>query len=330
MRALYVTEQRAVIRKTSDRLVIEKNHKVLLEVPCLNLETVLIYGNVQVTTQALVEMLDHGIELAIFSLNGQLRGQLTPPKARNVPLRMRQYEVARSEAESLALARELVRAKIENSAAVLRRFRANHPEALPAAAVAEVERAAAGIDRISSLDALRGIEGTAAARYFEAFEALVPAELGFAGRNRRPPRDPVNALLSFGYVLVGNEIQALLDGMGFDPYLGFYHQLDYGRPSLALDLLEEFRAPLVDRWSAALLNRGLLRSADFARTPDGGLLLQREALKRFFPAYEEEVDTPFAVDGEPLSFRQLFRRQAERLARALTAGEPYRGFRLPC
>jgi CRISPR-associated protein Cas1 len=330
VRALYVTEQRAIIRKTSDRLIVEKNRKVLLEVPCLKLETVLIYGNVQVTTQALVEMLDHGIELAIFSLNGRLRGQLTPPKARNVLLRMRQYAVAGVEAECLALARELVRAKIESSAAVLKRFRANHPEALPADDVAEVERAAAGIADVPSLAVLRGVEGNAAARYFAAIAALVPAELGFEGRNRRPPRDPVNALLSFGYVLVGNELQALLDGMGFDPYLGFYHQLDYGRPSLALDLLEEFRAPLVDRWCLGLLNRRVLTAADFVGTEEEGVLLTREGMKRFFPAYEQELTTPFALDGEQLTYRQIFRRQAERLARALTAGEPYRGFRLPC
>lgn len=242
---------------------------------------------------------------------------------------MRQYDVARAEAECLAFACELVRAKIENSAAVLKRFRANHPDALPVAAVAEVERAAAAIDRVSSLDALRGVEGTDTARYFQAFEAVVPAELGFSGRNRRPPRDPVNALLSFGYVLVGNEIQSLLDGMGFDPYLGFYHQLDYGRPSLAFDLLEEFRAPLVDRWTAALLNRGVLAREAFAGSEKEGVLLTRQGMMRYFPAYEAELTTPFLIDGEPLTFRQLFRRQAERLARALTEGA-YRGFRLPC
>lgn len=290
----------------------------------------LIYGNVQVTTQALVELLDHGIELAIFSASGKLRGQLTPPKAKNVPLRMRQYEVAASEAACLPIARELVSAKIANGAAVLRRFRANHPEALPAAEVDELERAAEGVERAVSLDTLRGVEGAAAARYFRALGAILPAELGFDGRSRRPPRDPVNALLSFGYVLVGNELQALLDGMGFDPYLGFYHRLDYGRPSLALDLLEEFRAALVDRFAVGLLNLRVLGQEDFTNSPEGGVLLRREAMRRFFPAYEKELTTPFALDGRELTYRQVFREQAERLARTLMAGEPYRAFRLPC
>jgi len=184
-------------------------------------------------------------------------------------------------------------------------------------------------EEASSLEQLLGVEGIAAARYFRSLAAMVPSHAGFSGRNRRPPRDPMNALLSFGYVLVGNELQSLLDGMGFDPYLGFYHQVDYGRPSLALDLLEEFRAPLVDRFSANLLNLGILATEDFAGTPEKGVLLRHESLKRFFPAYEKEMTTPVVLDGEELSFRHLFRRQAERLARALLAGEPYESFRWP-
>lgn len=142
------------------------------------------------------------------------------------------------------------------------------------------------------------------------------------------PRAP--ALLSFGYVLVGNELQSLLDGMGFDPYLGFFHQVDYGRPSLALDLLEEFRAALVDRFTVGLLNLGTLRQDDFASSPEEGVLLRRDAMKRFFAAWEKELATPFSIDGQELTFRQLFRRQAERLARTLTHDEPYEPFRLPC
>jgi CRISPR-associated protein Cas1 len=327
---LYLTEQGSVLHKAGERLVVEKNHQILLEVPCLKLDAILIFGNVQVTTQALGELLDHGIELALLSASGRLRGQLTPPKARNVPLRMKQYELAHDEVFRLAVAREVVLAKVLNSAAVLRRFRRNHPEALAAQEIDEIESQTPAIAQAVSLDTLRGVEGSCAARYFRALGCMVPPSFGFAGRNRRPPRDPVNALLSFGYVLVGNEIQSLLDGMGFDPYLGFFHALDYGRPSLALDLLEEFRAALVDRWSTGLLNLAVLKPEDFTTTAEGGVLLSREGMRRYFPAYEAELTTPFSVDGDQRTFRQLFRRQAERFARALTEGEPYQGFRLPC
>jgi CRISPR-associated protein Cas1 len=243
MTRLYITEQQAILRKTGDRLIVEKDHTVLMEVPCLKLDAVLIYGNVQITTQAMVELLQHGIELAIFSRTGKLWGQMTPPKARNVVLRMRQYELERSEDFCLCFARSIVRGKIANAVAVLRRFRANHPGAFPLSTVEDLESRLNRVDSCPSLDTLLGVEGSAAAAYFEAFAAMVPQELGFSGRQRRPPRDPVNAILSFGYVLVGNELQSLLDGIGFDPYIGFFHRLDYGRPSLALDLVEEFRPP---------------------------------------------------------------------------------------
>jgi CRISPR associated protein Cas1 len=164
----------------------------------------------------------------------------------------------------------------------------------------------------------------------ERTAAIVAEAYGFDGRICRPPRDPVNALLSLGYVLVGNEIQALLNAIGFDPYLGIFHQLDYGRPSLALDLLEELRAPLVDRWTTSLLNLGVLAPADFTGTAERGVFLTPPALKRYFAADEKELTTPMAFGGQTLTFRQIFRHQAERLARHLLDGEPYAGFRYPC
>lgn len=330
MATLYLSEQGSLVRKTGERLVVEKDGQVLAEIPCLKLETVFLYGNVQVTVQALDELLEHGIEVALFTRSGRLKGQVTPPKAKNMVLRMRQYELAVSPAACLPFARAMIQGKITNAAAVLRRYRMHHPEAIPLAEIQELDRALASVERAASLETLRGVEGAAAARYFPWLGAMVPPDFPFRGRNRRPPRDPLNALLSFGYVLVGNELQSLLDGMGFDPYLGLFHQIDYGRPSLALDLLEELRPALVDRLSVNLLNLGVLRVDDFTTTAEKGVLLSREAMKRYFLAYEKELTTPFSLEGETLSYRQVFRRQAERLARAVVQGEPYEAFRLPC
>jgi CRISPR-associated protein Cas1 len=223
-----------------------------------------------------------------------------------------------------------VRGKIANAVTVLRRFRANHPGAFPLATVEDLEARLNHIDSTPSLDTLRGVEGSAAAAYFEAFATMVPRELGFPGRQRRPPKDPVNALLSFGYVLVGNELQSLLDGIGFDPYIGFFHRLDYGRPSLALDLVEEFRPALVDRLTLSLLNRKILDRHHFEPTPEGGLYLDREGKRRYFAEHEKEMNAPFTLGAETVTFRGLFRRQADRLAAALTRDEPYESFLLPC
>ncbi|HYU30781.1 MAG TPA: CRISPR-associated endonuclease Cas1 [Thermoanaerobaculia bacterium] len=329
MATLYLTEQGSMIRKTSDRLVVMKKREVLAEIPCAKLETIFLYGSVQVTTQALAELLDNGIELAFFTMSGRLRGQITPPKAKNVILRMKQYELVSDQQRCLALAKELVAAKIHNSAGLLRRLRIHHPESVPLEPIQELELQAERVSTVASLEELRGVEGSAAARHFSALTGVLPREIGFTGRNRRPPRDPMNALLSFGYVLVGNELQSLLDGMGFDPYIGFFHQLDYGRPSLALDLLEELRAPLVDRFSLGLLSRRQLTPADFEQTPEKGCRLHREPLRRYFAAYEAELGRTIRVADEDLTFRQVFRRQAEGLARSLTTGDPYRSFRWP-
>ncbi|MFY9822199.1 MAG: CRISPR-associated endonuclease Cas1 [Thermoanaerobaculia bacterium] len=330
MATIYLTEQGSILRKTSDRLIVEKNHEVLLEVPCLKIDTILIFGNVQVTTQALAELLDHGIELALLSVSGKLRGQLTPPNPKNIRLRMRQYELAQSEGSCLDLAKRFVSAKIANSAAVLTRLRRHAADELPLHCIQELNATIPDIEAATSLESLLGLEGAAAARYFRALGRVAPTGFAFENRSRRPPRDPLNALLSFGYVLVGKEIQSLLDAMGFDPYIGIYHQIEYGRPSLALDLLEELRAPLVDRFSLSLLNLRTLARDDFHSSPEGGVLLGHDSMKRYFPAYEKELNAPFSLDGGESSFRQLFRRQAERLARALVDGEPYEAFRLPC
>jgi CRISPR-associated protein Cas1 len=332
MPSLFLTTQGSHVRKEGERLVVEKDDEILGEIPCLKIDTVVVYGMVHFTAPAFFELMDQGIELSYLTLSGKLRGQLTPGKARNTPLRMTQFRRVDDTAFCLGFAREVVRAKIANGLALIKRFRANHPER-PEKPVEELERALVRLETVVSLDELRGVEGSAASCAFEALGWMIAPEWGFHGRNRRPPRDPMNALLSFGYVLAGNELKSLLDAMGFDPYVGFYHQIEYGRPSLALDLLEELRPALVDRFSANLLNLGALAKDDFTSTPQRGCFLKPEGLKKYFAAYQRELSEPIALPGETggaLSFREIFRRQAERLAKHLLQGEPYVGFRYPC
>jgi len=330
MTSLYITEQNAWIRKRGQRILVEKDEATLLEIPYFKIDTVLLFGNVKFTTQAAGLLLDHGVELAFLTTSGRLRGQLTPPKAKNISLRMAQFERSTSESFCLRFAREVVRGKAGNSLAHGKRFLTNHPGALDASQIQRLQRTLAQVPEAATLDSLRGLEGTAAASYFQLLGQMLPETAGFEGRSRRPPRDAANALLSFGYVIVGNELQALLDGIGFDPYLGFYHQVDYGRPSLALDLLEEFRPALVDRLTVRLLNLRVLTPEDFREHPSQGVFLLREGKKRYFEELGKELNREWEVDGESLSFRKIFRRQAHRLARAIEDDEPYESFRLPC
>ncbi|MEW6388800.1 MAG: CRISPR-associated endonuclease Cas1, partial [Thermodesulfobacteriota bacterium] len=164
--------------------------------------------------------------------------------------------------------------------------------------------------------------------YFAAFAKMVRHSFGFTKRERHPAPDPVNALLSLGYTLVYNEIAALLDGLGFDPYLGFFHQPRFGHAGLASDLLEEFRAPLVDRFTLGLINNRIFTAPDFYQHTSGGVYLQDEPRKRYFLEYERFVtrSAPAPDEEGTADFRRLFRRQAERLRRTLLTGQPYVSF----
>jgi CRISPR-associated protein Cas1 len=180
-----------------------------------------------------------------------------------------------------------------------------------------------------NLAALLGHEGAGARVYFAAFSKMLRHRLGFTGRQRHPAPDPVNALLSLGYTLVYHELSSLLDGLGFDPYLGFFHQPRFGHAGLASDLLEEFRAPLVDRLTLSLINRRVFADTDFYQHTSGGVYLHDEPRKRYFLEYEAFVSREFRApdDSGAIDFRRLFRRQAERLRRLLLLGEPYEPYK---
>ncbi|MGE0827506.1 MAG: CRISPR-associated endonuclease Cas1 [Candidatus Binatia bacterium] len=329
MANLYLIEQGAVLRKTGDRLIVEKDAKELLEVECFKIDTVFLFGNVHVTTPALTELLEHGIELAFLTMGGRLKGQLTPPKAKNILLRMAQYQKGQDSIWRRDLARTVVDGKIRNGLALLHRQQRNYPDRGFSPYRDELQGLRDKVQAVETLESLRGLEGAAARSYFAAFALACRTELQFEGRRRRPPTDPINALLSFGYTLVTAELTSLLDAMGYDPYLGVYHQLDYGRPSLALDLLEEFRVPAVDRLVLNLTNLRTLQASDFVTDSEsGGLRLDRKALGKFFRAYEDHLNKEFTdkSNGTTTTLRKIFRRQAERLAAALTKEQPYTAF----
>ena len=326
MAVLYVTTQGAVVSKRGNTLAVEKDGASLGRVHVHNLEAVLLFGRAHLTTDAVRLLLGKGIETAFLTRRGRLLGKLTPPKSKNAILRIRQMATYEDDAKRVPFARAFVAGKLAGAALVLRAFASNHPGAGTERVARELDQAVVRSGVADSLAALRGFEGSATRRYFDGLSRMCLGDLPFAGRNRRPPRDPMNALLSFGYVLVGNELQALLDARGFDPYIGLYHDIAYGRPSLALDLLEEFRHTLVDRFTISLNNRREFSAGDFEVSERVGCRLKPDALRRYFGKYEEHLAGP-ATDpstGDAVSYRGLFRRQAERLSSALREGRAYR------
>ena len=331
MANLYLTEQNSILRKTGDRLIVEKDEQVLLDVPCHKIQAVLIFGNVQFTTQAVHELFEHGIEMAILTRTGRLVGQLTSPATKNIFLRIAQFKKFESQDFRLSFSRTVVAAKIANSLNLVRLFSYNHPETDFANEIESMQTQIRHAVEAAGLDQLLGIEGTAARVYFEALAKMIRGQFKFPGRRKRPATDPVNAMLSLGYTMIFNEIAALLDGLGFDPYLGFYHSPDYGRASLAADLVEEFRAPVVDRFTLNLINNRVFAEADFHSNPRGeGIYFNREAMKRYFAEYESYLNREFIDAGTEgkTTLRKCFRCQAEKLAAALQTDDAYTPFSL--
>lgn len=326
---LYLTEQGSILRKTGDRLIVEKDDAVLLDVECHKIDSVLIFGNVQFTTQAVWEMFEHGIEMAILSRSGRLIGQITSPATKNIELRLAQFKRHDDNEFKMSFSKNIVKGKIKNSVQFLRSFSYNHPE-IPLSEESEaMEAIRQKVDSQSTSDGLNGMEGIAARHYFSGLGKMMLGGFGFEGRRKHPAPDPVNALLSLGYTMVFNEISSLLDGMGFDPYLGYYHKVEYGRASLASDLQEEFRAPIVDRLTLRLINNRMLTEGDFYKNPKGeGVYLTRDAMKRYFAEYEGLMNNEFThpETKEKTTFRKVLRIQIELLASCVKGEREYLPF----
>jgi CRISPR-associated protein Cas1 len=322
MAVVYIREQGAVVRKRGSRVLVEKDGETLLEIPLRQTDSVAVFGNVQVTTQALSELLDRGIPLALYTRHGRLKGHLVPEVSKNVPLRVAQYRTALDDAASLGIAKATVRAKILNSVALLSDYRSHYPSDTLASACEAMRRAAGSSAGARDHAELLGYEGSAAAVYFGAFPEMNRSGLPFEGRRKHPATDPINGLLSLGYTLAMNEIRALVEGAGLEPHLGFLHRVDYGRPSLALDLLEPFRAPLVDRLTLKLVNERTMTEADFGRRLTGdaadSVVLVPDSLRKYLEAYESAAAEPRG--RAPSGMRGAWQAEVEKLAAAIQSG----------
>ncbi|OYD13900.1 CRISPR-associated endonuclease Cas1 [candidate division WOR-3 bacterium JGI_Cruoil_03_44_89] len=327
MATLYLTEQGSTLRKTSRRLIVEKENEVLLEVPEFKIERVLIFGNVQLTTQAIAFLLANGIETSFLSVRGRLKGKLSPLESKNVFLRVKQYEKAKDEEFRLDLSRTIVERKIKNGKTLLLRYARSHPEVDIDKSIREINRCLRALPRKERISTVMGIEGQAGAAYFKAFGKMFRKELRFERRTRRPPRDPINALLSLGYTMITNEILSMVSAIGFDPYIGFFHGISYGRPSLALDIVEEFRHPIVDTLTLNLVNNSVLKEKDFV-AEKGGYFLTDEARKKYFVYYEKKLTGEFTLHNTDtkVTFRRSFDIQAHKMEKTLMEEEAYKPF----
>lgn len=329
---LYVTRPGAFVHQTHGRLRVTQGGALLQEVRLCDLERVVVLGGTAgLTSQASACLMEAGIETAFLSSTGRFRGWLAPARSKGALLRLAQMAACADPVRRLVFARTVVSQKIRNGDALLARFARNHAAFDPAPERARMARALASSARAVDVSALLGHEGDAAAAYFAAFGRMLGGGFAFRTRSRRPPRDAANALLSFGYTLLSSEATHSVAGAGLDPALGCLHAPEDGRPSLALDLTEEFRQPAVDRLLLHLANNRILSpSADFQDIgPKDGFRLRDEARRRFLLAYETRMTEPFRLKpaAAPTCLRECLRAQGHALARAFadpaTAYHPF-------
>ncbi len=323
---LYVQEQGARVGLDGDVLEVRsREREVIGKARLFELSQLVVLGNVQVSAQAIRELCSREIPVCWMSFGGWLSGFTDGVGHNNVEIRRAQFRAAESPDAALRLARRFVRNKIANSRTILRR---NHPDA-PDSTLREMSALVEATESAAGLPELLGLEGNAARLYFEAFPALIRdgggADFGFdfTTRTRRPPRDPVNALLSLAYSLLAKDVTVTARAVGLDPFLGFYHQPRHGRPALALDLMEEFRPIVADSIVLSAINTGVVTGADFVRS-SLGVAMRPAGRKRFLQAYErrmeEQVTHP--VFGYRISYRRILEVQCRLLARHLLGEIP--------
>ncbi len=326
MPVLYLTEQGATLRKEGDLLLITKEGLELQKVPAIKVEQVVVLGNINLTTPAITYLLENGIDCVFCNSYGKYHGRLVSTESKFGLLRQRQLEAAADPVSKVAIARGMVRGKLLNQRTLLLRYR--REKALPSLdrAISALDEALAKLGSVTEVGSLQGIEGAAAAAYFAAFRDLLQQDLGFTARRRRPPPDPVNSLLSFGYTLLVYSMQSAVHTVGLDPFLGFLHSTEYSRPSLVLDLIEEFRAIIVDSVVLRLINTRAMTETDFEKPPQPGgmVLLSQNAIKKLLGHFEERVQTEIqhAASGQQVPYRRCFELQARQLARVLQGQEP--------
>ena len=331
MAPLYVVEQGAKIKKESRRLVVVKDEQELQSVPLFKVDQVLIFGNVGVTTPALTWLMSQNIDVVFCDQHGSFRGRVVGQASGHSQLRRFQYRRVDTPLFAMNTARAIVQAKLRNCRTLLLRYQRRLEQPDLAAAADRLAGIIERTGRVQTVNSLLGVEGIGAAVYFEALPRLFKHEAwSFTKRTRRPPADPVNVLLSFGYTLLARQLEAAVERVGLDPYLGFLHAESYNRPSLALDLMEEFRPIVVDSVVLRCLNSELITPANFSTQDDAErpVLLDEAGRNRFIQEFEARLAVTFThpVRLEQTTYRRCFELQAREMAQAIQSDGLYRPF----
>lgn len=322
---MYVDHTGAMMRTRGERLLVTDGDETLAKVNWRRIRQVVIIGRVNMSTPYLHRALKRGVETVLLDDSGGYLGRVQPGERGREFDRRIQYRAADSKNASLRLARGFVLGKLQNQRVLLQRLDRKMAEPILGRSIRNIDKFRYDAAIITSLVQLRGLEGAGAREYFKAIGDFLPPEWGWHGRVRRPPTDPINAMLSFGYTLLSNEGVTAAELAGLDPDIGFLHLPHPGRPSLALDLVEEFRALIVDATVFALLGRKQVSPADFETVDDGACRMSKTARDAFLSTYEKRMLqlVTHRETGRRISYRTALHMQARSIGRAMDGGDEY-------
>ena len=325
MAAIYIREQGAVVQKRGERIIVTKNTKQLLDIPVFQIENMALVGNIQVTTQALHLLMERGVDVSYLTYSGKFLGSTLAESSKNIFLRFEQYRFYLDEEKRLEMARIIVDNKIKNQMDIIREHKRKDVEYQWNDDLKAMDRHLSRLRKKNTTHEIMGVEGICSNIYFGAFAHMLACDFVFTGRNRRPPRDPVNVIISLAYTLLTKEVSNAIDAESFEPYLGFLHGIRYGRKSLALDIVEEFRQPVVDRLVILLFNKRMIGRYDFEYLEEGRVVLTEQGFHKFCNEYERWMTGRNTLSGVG-SFRALIRKQVASLKSAIREHDTYKPY----
>lgn len=323
LNTLYVTTPESYLSKDGLNVVVSVKQQEVFRIPIINIEQIVTFGYMGASPGLMKLCADNGVALTFLSPNGRLIGRFQGPVKGNVLLRKRQYELSTNDDFAIGISRLFIAGKIRNYRSLLRRFIRDYGEDDDVVNMAKLlDERKRQVLQATDFNQLRGLEGDAANAYFSVFSHLILNQkqfFNFTGRTRRPPRDAINAMLSFAYTLLANDVAAALECVGLDPYVGFLHTLRPGRTSLALDVMEELRAYLGDRLVLSLINRGQIQPNDFIEQGDEAITMTEKGRKILLSAWQnrkkEQIQHPYLEEKIPIGLLPFV--QCQLLARLI-------------
>ncbi|ANQ54515.1 CRISPR-associated protein Cas1 [Thermosipho sp. 1063] len=321
---IYITQQGTVLSKKQGKLIVSKEGNIISEIPLNKIDKVNLMGNISLTTPIINYFLNKKIEVIFMTQNGKYRGKLYTDDYKNVLLRLKQYERSSDKQFKLKMAKAIVKGKLKNYYDFLINKSKHLPKGQLGKEIATIRVMTSKIEQAKDIDVVRGLEGVDTKSYFKAFSRLIKNQnFKFEKRTMNPPKDPINAMLSFGYYLLYNEIMAAINIVGLDPYFGNLHTVEVSKKSLLFDLVEEFRNILIDSLVINMINRNEFNQSDFIKKEKNIVHFTEDGMKKFISKYEKWLGRKmrYHLDGETNYIRTIFQKQVRHYARVVLGDE---------